>query len=193
MNQSERIKELVELLNKASKAYYQDAEEIMSNFEYDKLYDELSKLEQETGMVLANSPTVNVGYEVVSELPKEQHESPMLSLDKTKEINALAEFAGDKECVLSWKLDGLTVVLSYDEGKLVKAVTRGNGQVGEVITANARTFKNIPLSIPFQGKLTLRGEAIIKYSDFEKINQAIEEAEAKYKNPRIFAPVLSVS
>lgn len=184
MNQSERIRELVELLNKASKAYYQDAEEIMSNFEYDKLYDELLKLEQETGMVLANSPSVNVGYEVVSELPKEQHASPMLSLDKTKEINALAEFAGDKECILSWKLDGLTVVLSYDEGKLVKAVTRGNGQVGEVITANARTFKNIPLSIPFRGKLTLRGEAIIKYSDFEEINQAIQEAEAKYKNPR---------
>lgn len=184
MEKTERIKELVELLNRAGKAYYQDAEEIMSNLEYDKLYDELVGLEQETGMVLANSPTVNVGYEVVSRLPKEQHESPMLSLDKTKEISALAEFAGDKVCVLSWKLDGLTVVLSYDDGKLQKAVTRGNGQVGEVITANARTFKNIPLSIPFKGKLTLRGEAIIKYSDFEQINKTIQESEAKYKNPR---------
>lgn len=184
MDKFYRIKELVELLNKASKAYYQDAKEIMSNFEYDKLYDELCRLEEEMGMVLSNSPTVNVGYEVVSELPKEQHESRMLSLDKTKEVTTLAEFLGDKEGVLSWKLDGLTVVLSYENGKLVKAVTRGNGQVGEVITANARTFKNIPLSISYKGNLTLRGEAIIKYSDFEQINREIEDADAKYKNPR---------
>lgn len=184
MNKYERIKELVKLLNKASKAYYQDAKEIMSNFEYDKLYDELCSLEQETGMVLSNSPTVNVGYEVVSELPKEQHASTMLSLDKTKEVAALADFLEDKAGILSWKLDGLTVVLSYEEGKLVKAVTRGNGQVGEVITANAKTFKNIPLSISYKGKLTLRGEAIIKYSDFEQINREIEDADAKYKNPR---------
>ncbi len=184
MEKSERIKELVELLNKAGRAYYQEAEEIMSNFEYDKLYDELLLLEKETGIVLANSPTVNVGYEVVSELPKEQHGSPMLSLDKTKEVETLAAFAGERKCLLSWKLDGLTVVLTYNNGSLQKAVTRGNGQVGEVITANARTFKNIPVSIPFKGELTLRGEAVIKYSDFEEINKSIEDIDAKYKNPR---------
>lgn len=184
MEKSERIKELVELLNKAGRAYYQEAEEIMSNFEYDKLYDELLSLEKETEIVLANSPTVNVGYEVVSELPKEQHGSPMLSLDKTKEVETLAAFAGERKCLLSWKLDGLTVVLTYNNGSLQKAVTRGNGQVGEVITANARTFKNIPVSIPFKGELTLRGEAVIKYSDFEEINKSIEDIDAKYKNPR---------
>lgn len=184
MDKSERIKELVELLNRAGEAYYQKAEEIMSNLEYDRLYDELSELEKETGIILSNSPTVNVGYEVVSSLPKEQHASPMLSLDKTKDVSVLAEFSGDRKCMLSWKLDGLTVVLTYEEGKLVKAVTRGNGQVGEVITANAKTFKNIPLSIAYTGKLTLRGEAVIKYSDFEKINREIEDADAKYKNPR---------
>lgn len=184
MEKSERIKELVELLNKAGRAYYQEAEEIMSNFEYDKLYDELLSLEKETGIVLANSPTVNVGYEVVSELPKEQHGSPMLSLDKTKEVETLAAFAGERKCLLSWKLDGLTVVLTYNNGSLQKAVTRGNGQVGEVITANARTFKNIHVSIPFKGELTLRGEAVIKYSDFEEINKSIEDIDAKYKNPR---------
>lgn len=184
MDKKERIKELVDILNKASKAYYQDAKEIMSNFEYDALYDELVQLEKYTGIVLANSPTVNVGYEVVSELPKEQHESPMLSLDKTKEVSVLADFAGDKKSLLSWKLDGLTVVLTYEQGKLFKAVTRGNGEIGEVITNNAKTFKNIPLSIPYEGRLVLRGEAIIKYSDFEKINREIEDAQAKYKNPR---------
>ena len=184
MDKKERIKELVDILNKASKAYYQDAKEIMSNFEYDALYDELVQLEKDTGIVLANSPTVNVGYEVVSELPKEQHESPMLSLDKTKEVSVLADFAGDKKSLLSWKLDGLTVVLTYQQGKLFKAVTRGNGEIGEVITNNAKTFKNIPLSIPYEGRLVLRGEAIIKYSDFEKINREIEDAQAKYKNPR---------
>lgn len=184
MDKTVRIKELVEILNKASKAYYQDANEIMTNLEYDRLYDELAALEKETGMVMANSPTINVGYEVVSELPKEQHESQMLSLDKTKEVSALADFAGDRTCLLSWKLDGLTVVLSYENGSLVKAVTRGNGVVGEVITNNAKTFKNVPLNIPYQGSLTLRGEAIIKYSDFEEINKEIENADAKYKNPR---------
>lgn len=184
VDKKERIKELVDILNKASKAYYQDAKEIMSNFEYDALYDELVQLEKYTGIVLANSPTVNVGYEVVSELPKEQHESPMLSLDKTKEVSVLADFAGDKKSLLSWKLDGLTVVLTYQQGKLFKAVTRGNGEIGEVITNNAKTFKNIPLSIPYEGRLVLRGEAIIKYSDFEKINREIEDAQAKYKNPR---------
>lgn len=184
MDKSERIKELVELLNKANKAYYQEANEIMTNFEYDKLYDELVGLEKETGMVLSNSPTVNVGYQVVSQLPKEQHNSPMLSLDKTKEVGALADFAGDRKCLLSWKMDGLTVVLTYENGELVKAVTRGNGLVGEVITNNAKTFKNIPISIPYKGRLTLRGEAIIKYSDFEQINREIEDADSKYKNPR---------
>ena len=184
MDKSERIKDLVELLNKANKAYYQEANEIMTNFEYDKLYDELVGLEKETGMVLSNSPTVNVGYQVVSQLPKEQHNSPMLSLDKTKEVGALADFAGDRKCLLSWKMDGLTVVLTYENGVLVKAVTRGNGLVGEVITNNAKTFKNIPISIPYKGRLTLRGEAIIKYSDFEQINREIEDADSKYKNPR---------
>ena len=184
MDKSERIKDLVELLNKANKAYYQEANEIMTNFEYDKLYDELVGLEKETGMVLSNSPTVNVGYQVVSQLPKEQHNSPMLSLDKTKEVGALADFAGDRKCLLSWKMDGLTVVLTYENGDLVKAVTRGNGLVGEVITNNAKTFKNIPISIPYKGRLTLRGEAIIKYSDFEQINREIEDADSKYKNPR---------
>ena len=184
MDKSERIKDLVELLNKANKAYYQEANEIMTNFEYDKLYDELVGLEKETGMVLSNSPTVNVGYQVVSQLPKEQHNSPMLSLDKTKEVGALADFAGDRKCLLSWKMDGLTVVLTYENGELVKAVTRGNGLVGEVITNNAKTFKNIPISIPYKGRLTLRGEAIIKYSDFEQINRDIEDADSKYKNPR---------
>lgn len=184
MDKSERIKDLVELLNKANKAYYQEANEIMTNFEYDKLYDELVGLEKGTGMVLSNSPTVNVGYQVVSQLPKEQHNSPMLSLDKTKEVGALADFAGDRKCLLSWKMDGLTVVLTYENGELVKAVTRGNGLVGEVITNNAKTFKNIPISIPYKGRLTLRGEAIIKYSDFEQINREIEDADSKYKNPR---------
>jgi len=179
-----RIRELIDLLNQAGRAYYQESREIMSNLEYDRLYDELGALEKETGMVYGDSPTVNVGYEVVSELPKETHESPMLSLDKTKSVQGLADFLGDKKGILSWKLDGLTVVLTYNEGTLVKAVTRGNGQVGEVITNNARVFKNIPVSIPFQGELILRGEAVIKYSDFEKINQTIEDADAKYKNPR---------
>lgn len=180
----ERIKELTDLLNKASKAYYQDGNEIMSNFEYDKLYDELVALEKETGIVLANSPTINVGYEVLSELPKEKHDSPMLSLDKTKEVSALADFLNGHEGVISWKLDGLTVVLTYKDGKLFKAVTRGNGEVGEVITNNAKVFKNIPLSIPYKSELVIRGEAVIKYSDFENINEEIEDVSAKYKNPR---------
>lgn len=184
MTKQDRIKELVELLNRASRAYYQESREIMSNFEYDVLYDELVALEGDTGMVLANSPTVNVGYEVLSELPKETHEKPMLSLDKTKETDGLASFLGDKEGMLSWKLDGLTVVLTYNEGRLVKAVTRGNGEVGEVVTNNAKTFKNIPLNISYKGELILRGEAVIKYADFEEINSQIEDVDAKYKNPR---------
>lgn len=179
-----RMQELVELLNRAGRAYYQEATEIMSNFEYDKLYDELLALEQELGITMASSPTVNVGYEVLSELPKERHEKPMLSLDKTKEISKLKEFLGEQKAFVSWKLDGLTIVLTYKNGELEKAVTRGNGEVGEVITNNARTFKNLPLKIAYQGELILRGEAIISYSDFEKINAKIEEADAKYKNPR---------
>ncbi len=181
---SERIKELVTILNKASKAYYQDGVEIMSNYEYDKLYDELRDLEKETGFVMSDSPTVKVGYEVLSELPKEKHDSPMLSLDKTKEVDVLSSFIGDKKGVLSWKLDGLTVVLTYRNGELYKAVTRGNGEIGEVITNNAKVFKNIPLQISFKGELVIRGEALIKYSDFEKINENISDADAKYKNPR---------
>lgn len=181
---ADRMKELVELLNRASESYYAKDTEIMSNFEYDKLYDELEQLEQETGVVLANSPTVKVGYEAVEELPKEAHEQPMLSLGKTKDREELREWVQDKTALLSWKLDGLTIVLTYQAGKLVKAVTRGNGEVGEVITNNAKVFKNIPLSIPFDGDLVLRGEAVITYSDFEKINAEIAEEEAKYKNPR---------
>jgi DNA ligase (NAD+) len=183
-NQLDRIKELVEKLNKAGKTYYAQGVEIMSNFEYDRLYDELVRLEKETGCVLSNSPTVNVGYEVLSELPKERHAKPMLSLDKTKDRDALVDWLGDQKGLLSWKLDGLTVVLTYENGTLSKAVTRGNGEIGEIITNNAKVFKNIPVTIPYTGQLILRGEAIITYSDFEKINEQIPEADAKYKNPR---------
>ena len=180
----ERMKELVTKLRAASRAYYQESRELMSNYEYDSLYDELTALEKETGTVLAGSPTVAVGYEVVSELPKERHEQPMLSLDKTKSVEELAAFAGEHRSLLSWKLDGLTIVLTYRDGALAKAVTRGNGEVGEVITGNARVFSNIPLHIAYQGELILRGEAVIRYSDFEKINEAIPDVDAKYKNPR---------
>ena len=184
MDKIERMKELIPVLQKAAKAYYQEDREIMSNFEYDKLYDELEALETETGVTLAGSPTVSVGYEALEELPKEAHETPMLSLDKTKDVEALRDFVGDQKTLLSWKLDGLTIVLTYGDGKLQKAVTRGNGVVGEVITNNARVFKNIPLQISFNGELVLRGEAIITYSDFEKINEEIEDVDARYKNPR---------
>ncbi len=184
MEQMERMKELTGLLTSAAKAYYQEDREIMSNYEYDRLYEELEGLEKETGVVLSGSPTIHVGYEAAQELPKERHETPMLSLDKTKEVEALAEFAGDHEVLLSWKLDGLTVVLTYEDGKLLKAVTRGNGEIGEVITNNAKVFRNMPLSIPHKGEVILRGEAVIRYSDFEKINAMIPEEEAKYKNPR---------
>lgn len=180
----QRMHTLVETLNKAAKAYYQDASEIMSNYEYDALYEELEKLEKETGITLSNSPTVRVGYEVLSELPKERHEKPMLSLDKTKEISRLKEFLGAKKAVISWKLDGLTIVLTYRDGSLYKAVTRGNGEIGEVITNNAKVFCNIPLQIAHKGELILRGEAVIGYRDFEKINEEIEDVDAKYKNPR---------
>ena len=179
-----RMKELAEKLDKAAREYYQNDREIMSNLEYDRMYDELQDLERETGTVLANSPTISVGYEAVEQLPKEEHESPMLSLDKTKDREVLRSFMGGHKTLLSWKLDGLTIVLTYENGQLQKAVTRGNGVVGEVITNNAKVFKNIPLHIPFKGRLVLRGEAVITYSDFEKINASIEDADAKYKNPR---------
>ena len=184
MDKIARMRELGELLRNASRAYYQQDQEIMSNLEYDKLYDELEALEKETGTVLAGSPTVTVGYEAVDELPKERHESPMLSLDKTKDVNELAAFAGEHEVLLSWKLDGLTVVLTYENGELSNAVTRGNGEIGEVITNNARVFRNIPLNIAHKGETILRGEAVIRYSDFEKINAEIADEAAKYKNPR---------
>lgn len=184
MDKIARIKELVEILNKASKAYYAQDEEIMSNYEYDRLYDELVTLEEETGMVLAGSPTQNVGYEAVEELPKEAHESPMLSLGKTKSREELQAWLNGREGILSWKLDGLTVVLTYQNGQLAKAVTRGNGEIGEVVTNNARTFQNLPARIPFTGELVLRGEAVISYSDFEKINEQITDPDQKYKNPR---------
>ena len=184
MDKKKRIKELVEILNKAAKSYYVDAVEIMPNIEYDKLYDELLELEKETNVVLSNSPTQNVGYEIAGELPKKAHESHMLSLDKTKSVEDLREWLGDNKALLSWKMDGLTIVLTYRDGELVEAVTRGNGTIGEVITNNAKNFQNIPLKIEFKGELILRGEAIIKYSDFKRINDAIEDATAKYKNPR---------
>ena len=180
----DRIKYLVATLNEASKAYYAEDREIMSNFEYDKLYDELVSLEEETGVILSDSPTVNVGFEAVDELPKETHESPMLSLSKTKNREELQDWLLEKEGILSWKLDGLTIVLTYFDGKLAKAVTRGNGEIGEVITNNAKTFKNLPLTISHRGELVIRGEAVITYDDFEKINAGIEDVESKYKNPR---------
>lgn len=179
-----RMKALIETLNEAAKAYYQESREIMSNYEYDKLYDELAQLEEESGITLSGSPTQRVGYEVLSELPKEKHPKKMLSLDKTKDVGQLTEWLGDKTGVLSWKLDGLTIVLTYDEGKLTKAVTRGNGEIGEVITSNARVFDNLPVSIDFKQQLVLRGEAVISYENFKKINDEIEDEGAKYKNPR---------
>ncbi|MFC2583130.1 MAG: NAD-dependent DNA ligase LigA [Lachnoanaerobaculum saburreum] len=184
MDKRKRIKELVEILNKAAKSYYVDAVEIMPNIEYDKLYDELVSLEKETNVVLSNSPTQNVGYETASELPKKAHESPMLSLDKTKSVAELEDWLGDNKALLSWKMDGLTIVLTYRGGELVEAVTRGNGIIGEVITNNAKNFQNVPLRIEYKGELILRGEAVIKYSDFKRINDSITDADARYKNPR---------
>ena len=184
INETDRMKELIEVLNKASKAYYAEDTEIMSNAEYDELYDELLMLEEKTGTVLAGSPTVNVGYEAVDNLPKETHESPMLSLDKTKDREALRDWLNGHEALLSWKLDGLTIVLTYENGTLSKAVTRGNGEVGEVVTNNAKTFINLPHKIAYKGKLIIRGEAVISYDDFNKINEEIPEEGAKYKNPR---------
>ncbi len=181
---TDRMKELVKTLNEAARVYYVEGNEIMSNFEYDRLYDELEALEKETGVVLSGSPTQRVGFEVLSELPKEQHKSPMLSLDKTKSVEDLQAWLGDKEGLLSWKMDGLTVVLTYKEGALQKAVTRGNGEIGEVITQNAMAFDNVPTRIGFKGELVLRGEAIITYSEFERINASISDADARYKNPR---------
>ena len=180
----ERIRELIGLLNEAAEAYYKEDREIMPNYEYDRLYDELVSLEQETGLVFANSPTQNVGYESAEELVKEAHATPMLSLDKTKDPEALASFLGEQKGILSWKLDGLTIVLTYENGTLKKAVTRGNGEIGEVVTSNAKQFENVPLNIPYPGTLVLRGEAVIRYKDFEKINEEITDLSAKYKNPR---------
>ena len=184
MDKRKRIEELVELLNQAGQAYYQEGKEIISNLEYDKAYDELVRLEEETGIVLSASPTQNVGYSVATALPKEEHASPMLSLDKTKSVETLQSFLGEQKGILSWKLDGLTVVMTYEKGELVKAVTRGNGRIGEIVTENAKRFRNLPLRIPFKGRLVLRGEALIRYSDFAKINEEIPEEGAKYKNPR---------
>ena len=184
MDKRKRIEELVELLNQAGKAYYEAGQEIISNLEYDKAYDELVRLEEETGIVLSASPTQNVGYSVATALPKEEHASPMLSLDKTKSVETLQSFLGEQKGIISWKLDGLTVVMTYEKGELVKAVTRGNGRIGEIVTENAKRFRNLPLRIPFKGRLVLRGEALIRYSDFAKINEEIPEEGAKYKNPR---------
>ena len=184
MDKTARMKELIAKLGEAAKAYYAEDREIMSNYEYDKLYDELTALEEETGTVMAGSPTISVGYEAVDELPKERHESPMLSLGKTKSREELRDWLGAQKGLLSWKLDGLTIVLTYRDGRLFKAVTRGNGEIGDVITGNARVFVNVPLAIPYQGELVLRGEAVITYEDFRKINEQIEDADARYKNPR---------
>lgn len=174
-----RMKELIDLLNKASMLYYQKSTPMMTDYEYDKLYDELVSLEKETNMVFSNSPTINVEPTVSTELEKTTHPHPMLSLSKTKNPDDLVSFIGNKEGLLSWKLDGLTIVLTYENGKLVSGVTRGNGIIGEVVTENVKKFKNIPLSINYTGRLVLRGEAIIKYSDFEKMN-----VDSEYKNPR---------
>lgn len=184
MKELERIKELIKVLNHASKVYYQGQDEVMTNFEYDALYDELVALEEKTGIVMANSPTVNVGYETISELPKEPHVAPMLSLGKTKDAAELESWLGERDGVLSLKLDGLSVILTYEGGVLTKALTRGNGEIGEVITNNAKTFKNIPAKINYQGHLVIRGEALIKYSDFEVLNQSFTDIQEKYKNPR---------
>lgn len=184
VDKTELMKQKIEILNKAAEAYFQEDTEIMPNIEYDRLYDELLELEKETGVVLSNSPTIKVGYELLSELPKERHEKPMLSLDKTKDINTLTDWLGDNTGVLSWKLDGLTIVLTYMNGNLVKAVTRGNGEIGEVVTNNVKVFRNVPLNISYKKNLVIRGEAVIRYSDFERINNSIENIELKYKNPR---------
>ena len=180
----QRMRELIEVLDRAAKAYYAESAEIMSNAEYDRLYNELENLEKETGIVLAGSLTKKVGYEVLSSLPKKAHKEPRLSLAKTKEVSELESFLGDKEGILMWKLDGLTIVLTYENGELVEALTRGNGEIGEVVTENARFFENIPLVIPYKGSLMVRGEAIIKYSDFNRINEEITDVAEKYKNPR---------
>ena len=182
--EKQRMEQLIQTLRAAALAYYQESRELMSNYEYDALYDELEQLEKKTGIVLAGSPTQRVGYEVVSELPKEEHPAPMLSLDKTKDVAVLQSWLGVQPAILSWKLDGLTVVLTYEGGHLAKAVTRGNGLVGEVVTANARTFVNVPSTIPYTGRLVLRGEAIIRYSDFKRMNEEITDLDARYKNPR---------
>lgn len=185
MNKTLRtMKETISVLNRAARAYYTESREIMPDLEYDRLYDELERLEKETGIVLANSPTLRVGYELMANLPKEKHEKTMLSLDKTKDAGVLEEWLGAQEGLLSWKLDGLTIVLTYEEGKLEKAVTRGNGEIGEVVTNNARVFANIPLTIPYEGRLILRGEAVISYTDFARINSEIKDVETRYKNPR---------
>ena len=179
-----RIDHLVERLNEASRAYYDEAAEIMTNYEYDEMYDELLALEDETGYVRDDSPSVNVGYETQTALPKVTHETRMLSLNKTKDREELRAWLGGHEGLLSWKLDGLTVVLTYEGGRLSRAVTRGNGTQGELITANALACRNVPKIIPFKGNAVIRGEAVIKYSDFNRINEAIDDANAKYKNPR---------
>lgn len=184
MKELDRIRELTEQLNNAARVYYQGQDEIMTNYEYDKLYDELVALEEKTGIVMANSPTANVGYETLSELPKEPHVAPMLSLGKTKETGELEEWLGERKGLLSLKLDGVSIILTYQGGVLVKALTRGNGEIGEVITNNAKTFQNIPSRIRFQGNLVIRGEALIKYSDFHELNNAFSDIQEKYKNPR---------
>lgn len=184
MSDLERIKELVSTLNHAASVYYQGQDEVMTNFEYDKLYDELISLEAKTGIVMANSPTVNVGYEVLSELPKEAHVAPMLSLEKTKDTEELVQWLGEHKGLLSLKLDGLSVILTYQDGVLTKALTRGNGEIGEVITNNAKTFQNIPAKINYSGTLIIRGEALIKYSDFQILNRSFTDIQEKYKNPR---------
>ena len=179
-----RMKELIEILNNASRLYYQYSTPIMTDFEYDKLYDELEKLEKETNTILSNSPTQNVEPEAIDSLVKVEHPAPMLSLSKTKSISELASFLGNQEGLISWKLDGLTIVLTYKDGKLSSGVTRGNGIIGEVVTENVKKFKNIPLTIPYKGTLVVRGEAVIKYSDFNKMNEELDDDSSQYKNPR---------
>lgn len=179
-----RMKELINILNKASELYYQKNTIMMTDYEYDHLYDELVELEKETNMTLSNSPTINVEPEISSSLKQVEHPSPMLSLAKTKKVSELENFLGDKEGLLSWKLDGLTIVLTYEDGKLISGVTRGTGIIGELVTENVKQFKNVPLTIPYKGRLVLRGEAIIKYSDFNRMNEELGDGSSQYKNPR---------
>lgn len=165
-----KIKQLVRQLNHYRDLYYNDSISMISDKQYDDMYDKLKRMEEETGVVISNSPTTTVGYVVKSSLEKTTHSHPMLSLDKTKSVDDLIKFSSGKDCVISLKMDGLTVLNSYDNGVLQKSETRGNGEIGEIITHNAKVFDNFPINIPFDRKFEIEGEAIITKDDFERIN-----------------------